>query len=242
MKKQFITTLIIFISLTLNAQSWWGGKKVKGNGKIITKTRSISKFDKVSVGGSFDVNLVAGTEGKITLKGEENLLPYIETTVKNGKLKVQFKENTNIRTTKRLIVTIAFESIDAVSLGGSGDVSVQKVIKSDEVSISIGGSGSITANIDVNTLKASIGGSGNIKLKGTTNNLKCSIAGSGNIKAYDLDTETLKASIAGSGNIQTTVNNKIKATVAGSGSVHYKGNPTNISTNSIGSGDVIDKN
>ncbi|PKH51198.1 DUF2807 domain-containing protein [Tenacibaculum sp. Bg11-29] len=242
MKKQFITTLIIFISLTLNAQSWWGGKKVRGNGKVITKTRSINKFDKVSVGGSFDVNLIAGTEGKITLKGEENLLPYIETTVKNGKLKVQFKENTNIRTTKRLIVTIPFESINAISLGGSGDVHVQKIIKSDEISISIGGSGSINANIDTNTIKASIGGSGNIKLKGNTSNFKCSIAGSGNIKAYDLDTETLKASIAGSGSVETTVSTKIKASVVGSGSVYYKGTPKHIDTNSIGSGDVIDKN
>lgn len=242
MKKQFITTLIIFISLTLNAQSWWGGKKVKGNGKVITKTRSINKFDKVSVGGSFDVNLIAGTEGKITLKGEENLLPYIETTVKNGKLKVQFKENTNIRTTKRLIVTIPFESINAISLGGSGDVRVQKIIKSDEIFISIGGSGSINANIDTNTIKASIGGSGNIKLKGNTSNFKCSIAGSGNIKAYDLDAETLKASIAGSGSVETTVSTKIKASVVGSGSVYYKGTPKHIDTNSIGSGDVIDKN
>jgi len=242
MKKHFITTLIIFLSLSLNAQSWWSSKKVRGNGKVITKTRTINKFDKVNIGGSFDVNLVAGTEGRITLEGEENLLPYIETTVKNGKLKVQFKENTNIRTTKRLIVTIPFESIDAVSLGGSGNVRVRKVIKSNEVSISIGGSGNITANIDTNTLKASIGGSGNITLKGNTDNFKCSIAGSGNIKAYNLDAETLKASIAGSGNIQTTVNNKIKATVAGSGSVHYKGNPNNIDTNSVGSGNIIDKN
>jgi hypothetical protein len=72
--------------------------------------------------------------------------------------------------------------------------------------------------------------------------LECSIAGSGSIKAYELNTNILFATVTGSGNIRSTVNNKIKATVVGSGSVYYKGNPTYIDSNSIGSGDVIDRN
>lgn len=241
MKKQLITTIIILLSLNINAQSWWNSKKIKGNGKVVTKTRSIGSFEKVSIGGSFDVNLVDGNEGKITIKGEENIIPYIETEVRNGKLKIQFKENTNIRTTKRLVVTVPFDRIEAVSLGGSGNISVQKRMKADDASFSIGGSGNITANVDANNVKASIGGSGNIKLKGKTDNFKCSIAGSGSVKAYDLDANTLKASIAGSGSVQTSVSAKIKASVVGSGSVYYKGNPK-IDSNSIGSGDVIDRN
>lgn len=242
MKKQLLTTVIILASISINAQSWWNSKKIKGNGNVITKTRSIDKFDKVNVGGSFEVNLVDGNEGEIMLEGEENILPYIETTVKNGKLNVQFKENINIKTTERLVITIPFESIHAVSLGGSGNINVKKRIKSDEASFNIGGSGNITANVDANTVKTSIGGSGNIKLKGNTNNFKCSIAGSGSVNAYELDTNSLKASIAGSGSVQTTVSSKIKASIVGSGSVYYKGNPKNIDTSSIGSGDVIDKN
>ena len=241
MKKQLITTLIILLSLNINAQSWWNSKKIKGNGNVVTKTRSIGSFDRVNVGGSFDVNLVAGTEGEITIKGESNIIPYIETEVKGGKLKIQFKENTNIRTTRKLVVTVPFERIRAVSLGGSGNVRVQKRMKADDASFNIGGSGNISADVDANTVKASIGGSGNIKLKGKTDNFKCSIAGSGSVKAYDLDANTLKASIAGSGSVQTSVSSKIKASVVGSGSVYYKGNPK-IDSNSIGSGDVIDRN
>lgn len=241
MKKYFLITVILLLSTSTNAQIW-GSKKIKGNGKVITKIRSVNNFKKVSVGGSFDVNLIDGTEGKITIEGEENLLQYIETSVKNGNLKVQFKENINIKTTKRLTLTIPFESIEAVSLGGSGNITVQKPIKSSNVSFNVGGSGNITANVNANTVKASIGGSGKIKLKGNTDNFKCSIAGSGNVEAYSLNVNSLKASIAGSGSVQTTVSSEIKASVVGSGSVYYKGNPKHIDSNSIGSGDVIDKN
>ncbi|TYP98776.1 putative autotransporter adhesin-like protein [Tenacibaculum adriaticum] len=242
MKKLIITSLIIFISFSSEAQSWWNSKKVKGNGKVITKTRSVDNFDEVSVGGSFDVNLIDGKEGKITIEGEENIIPYIITEVRGGTLKIKFKDNTNIRTTKRLTVTVPFEEIEGVSLGGSGNINVEKRIKANDVSFSIGGSGNITAEVDASSVKSSIGGSGNIKLKGNTGDFKCSIAGSGSVKAYDLYADNLKANIAGSGSVQTSVKTKIDANVVGSGSVYYKGKPKYIDSNSVGSGDVIDKN
>ncbi len=242
MKKLAILLLTLSFSFQTQAQSWWNSKKVKGNGKVITETRKISSFNKVNVGGSFDVYLIDGTEGKITLEGEENILKYIETEVKKGKLNINFKENTNIKTTKKLIVTVPFENIESVALGGSGNVIAKKRIKADEASFALGGSGNIVASVDANTVKASIGGSGNIRLKGKTDNLKCAIGGSGNVKGYDLKTNSLKASIAGSGDVLATVSNKIKATVVGSGSVYYKGNPSQIDSNSLGSGDVIDRN
>ncbi len=242
MKKSIIILIAISMSLTSQAQSWWNSKKVKGNGNVTTETRKVNDFDRVNVGGSFDVRLVEGNEGKISIEGEENIIPYIETIVKNNKLKIKFKKNINIRTTKKLVVTVSFESIDGVSLEGSGNVVVNKKIKEEDISFSIAGSGNIKAMVNAKTIRASIGGSGNIKLKGSTNNLKCSIAGSGDVKAYELKTSYLKASIAGSGDIQTSVSKKIKASVVGSGSIYYKGKPKHIDTSSIGSGDVISKN
>lgn len=240
--KKLALLCIVMLTVTTNAQSWWGSTKVKGNGNVTTETRTIKNFDAVSVGGSFDVVLVDGNEGKLTIEGEENILPYLETKVEGGTLKINFKNNTNIRTTKRFIVTVPFEDIESVSLGGSGDVKVKKTISANNISFNIGGSGIITADVNGETVKTAIGGSGDIKLTGKSENLKISIGGSGNIKAYGLKTQTIKASVAGSGDIYITVSNKIKATVVGSGNIYYKGNPKHIDTNSLGSGDVIDKN
>ena len=242
MKKLLITSLILTVTLSLNAQSWWNNKKIRGNGNTTTVTRSTSHFDEVSVGGSFDVLLVDGPEGKITIEGEENIIPFIITEVRNGTLKIKFKDNTNISTSKRLTVTVPFEKIDGISLGGSGNVKSEKTIKAENISFSIGGSGNIVTEVDAETVKTAIGGSGDIKLTGKSNYLKSSIAGSGSIKAYGLQTNEVKANIAGSGSIRTTVKNKIKATVVGSGSIYYKGKPKYIDVNSIGSGDAIDKN
>jgi len=241
MKKIFITSLLVCVTLSINAQNW-GNKRVRGNGNIVTKTRTTSNYDAIAVGGSFDVTLVKGKEGKITIVGEENIIPYIVTEVKNGTLKVRYKKNTNIRTSRKLTITIPFKNIDGISLGGSGSVVSTDVIKADDIKFSLGGSGNIRVRVDAQKVITSIGGSGDIKLSGTTDELKCSIAGSGSIKAYGLKANTTKATIAGSGSVRTTVKNRINAKVVGSGSIYYKGNPTHIDSKSLGSGDVIDRN
>lgn len=242
-KRIILTTLILTITLSVNAQDWWGNsKKIKGNGKTVTVNRTTSDYDGVSVGGSFDVILVKGKEGTITIEGEENIIPYIVTEVKGHTLQVKYKKNINVRTTKRLTVTITYDDIDKIALGGTGNITNEGIIKSRDFTVALGGSGNITLTLDADEVYSKIGGSGNIKLSGTSNELDCSIAGSGSIKAYELSTDIVNATIAGSGSIKTTVKTKIKSKIVGSGSVYYKGNPKYIDSKSVGSGDVVDKN
>ncbi|MFT6192488.1 MAG: hypothetical protein ACJA2L_000147 [Polaribacter sp.] len=242
-KKSTLTLLLFIISLTVNGQDWWGNsKKIKGNGNIVTVKRTTSAYDGIGVSGSFDVILIKGKEGEITIEGEENIIPYIETEVKGNTLEVKYQKNINIRTTKRLVITITYKDIDKVSLGGSGNITNEGTINSSDLSISLGGSGNITLNVDAHEVSSKIGGSGNIELSGASNELKCALAGSGSIEAYKLSTSTLNANIAGSGSIKITVTNKIKAKVVGSGSIYYRGNPKYTDIKSVGSGDIIDKN
>jgi hypothetical protein len=56
-------------------------KKIKGNGKRVTVNRTTSTYDGFAVGGSFNIILVKGNEGKITIEGEENIIPFIETEI-----------------------------------------------------------------------------------------------------------------------------------------------------------------
>lgn len=241
-KKIILTSLILMLTFAVNAQDWFSNKKIKGNGKVVTVTRITSGFNGVSVGGSFDVILVKGKEGKVIIEGEENIIPYIETEISGNLLKIKYKNNINIRTTKRLTVTVSYQDIESISLGGSGNILSESLIKSEDFNVALGGSGNISVKVDADTISASIGGSGNINLEGSSNELTCSIAGSGSIKAYNLKTDELEAKVAGSGSIKITVKTKINAKLVGSGSVYYKGNPKNIKSKSVGSGDVVDRN
>ena len=218
MKKIILIAIAVVFTTNVSAQ-WWGSKKVKGNGKVVTKTRSVGEYDQIGVGGSFDVKLVAGTEGKLTIKMDENLYEYLVTEVDGDKLKIKWKKGTNVYSKNKLLITVPFEDINAVSLAGSGDVYSEDVIKADD-------------------FKSALAGSGDLKLKLDANHVKSSIAGSGDVHAYELSAKEADVSIAGSGGVEISVSDMLKARISGSGNVYYKGNPAKQDVKVSGSGNV----
>lgn len=237
--KKLLTIALMTLAITLNAQ--WGSKKIKGNGKIITIERSVGAYDEIASAGWFDVILVSGKEGEITLKGEENLLEYIKTEVKDGKLVIKKEKGVNLQSSgwkNGMEITIPVEEINAVSFAGSGDLMSKTTLKSDDLKASLAGSGDVTLSVDVSEFKASLSGSGDMIFEGNTDNFVVSVAGSGDIAAFDLTANHVEANVAGSAKIEITANQSIKARVSGSGDIVYKGNPSKIDSKSSGAGDI----
>lgn len=237
--KNIITIAILLVFTTSVSAQWFG--KVKGNGNMVTKTRSVGEYDKVSVGGSFDVKLYAGAEGKLTITVDENLLEYLVTEVDDGKLKIKWKKGANVSHKSKILVTVPFKNIEAVSLAGSGDVYSEDAIKADAFKTALAGSGDIKLKVDVNSVESSLAGSGDIALSGRANSTKCSIAGSGDIDAYDLSTNDADVRISGSGGVKISVKENLIARISGSGNVYYKGDPKKQDIKVSGSGNVSSK-
>ncbi len=236
--KKIITLSLAFCTVITSAQ--WG-KRIKGNGKTVTIERSVGDYDAVAVAGWFDVHLVDGNEGELTLKGEENLLEYIKTEVNDGKLVIKVKKGVNLKPSNwnsGIYVTVPVETVDMVSLSGSGDIVGKTTLKSDRFKTSLSGSGDLTLAIEAGTVDASMSGSGDINLSGSARDFDVSISGSGDIKAYDLKAENVTAQVSGSADIKVTATEMIKARVSGSGDISYKGNPKKIDTKTSGSGDI----
>lgn len=233
-----ILTLLI-VSANLNAQVFT--KKIRGNANIKTENRSVSDYDKISVAGSFDVKLVKGKEGAISIIADENLMEYIETEVESGHLKIQPKKGYQLSSTKTILITVPFEMVDAISLAGSGNVSSTDVLNAADLNLNLAGSGGVDLPVSIKNLNAHIAGSGNIKLAGNADVLKCEIAGSGNLNGDELKATATHANIAGSGNVKVHAVSEIHAKIVGSGDVIYTGNPGIEKLKSVGSGTIKKK-
>ena len=237
--KKILTISLAFLSVMATAQ--WGSKKIKGNGNVVTIERSVGDYESIASAGWFDVVLISGEEGRITLKGEENLLEYIETEVKNGKLTIKKEKGVNLRSSNwkgGIVVTIPIEEISAISLAGSGDVISRTTIKTERFKASLAGSGDVTLSVEASDFEASLSGSGDMEFEGSATNFKVSVAGSGDIDAFGLNAEFVEANVAGSADLNVTANQAIKARVSGSGDITYKGNPTKIDSKTSGAGDI----
>jgi len=238
--KTTILTLITLLFLNVSFAQWGNGEKIKGNGNVTTITRTTADYDGISCAGSFDYILVAGTEGKITIEGEENLLKYVVTEVKGNKLVVKTEKHINLRPSgnKTIKVTIPFKDIDNISLAGSGDLTNTDTITANDLNVSLAGSGDVVLTVETTKVKGSLAGSGDLTLKGNTNDLNANVAGSGDIHAFDLQANNVDVSIAGSGDAEVVCNENLKARVAGSGDIEYKGNPKKEDSKVAGSGSI----
>jgi len=233
--KHLATFLFVFLSVgCINAQ-----KNDRGNTIV---ERSTPNYDHIAISGSFDIELVDGHEGQITLEGAGNILDHIITEVKGNKLSVRFKKGYPQRTyrKKQVSITIPVEFINGVSLSGSGKIVGNRILKTDHFEIALSGSGDIALVLEANSVKTSMSGSGDITLSGNTNNLEVSISGSGDIKAYNLIADIVDATVSGSADVEVTANKSINAKVSGSGDIDYRGNPEKIDTKVSGSGDITE--
>lgn len=230
-----LTVIALLLSVTTTHAQW---KKIKGDGNITTTTRNTGDYDGLKAAGPMDFKLVQGTEGKITIQGDSNLMEYIITEVKDGKLVVRSKKGVNHKPTKTIVVTVPYQSISSVSLAGSGDVENSGTIKANDFKVALAGSGDIDLKVDADSLESSIAGSGDIQLSGSTGSLETKIAGSGDFDGSSLDSKDVDVKIAGSGDVNVVCNGTLKVRISGSGDVKYSGNPTNKDTKVSGSGSI----
>ncbi|WP_264564095.1 head GIN domain-containing protein [Flavobacterium sp. N3904] len=238
MKKtiQLFVLAALFITTIANAQ--WTNKKVKGNGKVITEKRTTSGYDEINVSGFFDVVLVSGKEGAISIKGEENLLPYVKVEVDGNVLKIYTEKNVNINTNKEIVLTVPFEQISFVSLSGSGDLKSKNTIVGSKFTAKLSGSGDLTLDVKTTDFEANLSGSGDVVLTGSSDNFVSKISGSGDVDAADLITKSANLTISGSGDMKVNCSQNLYARVSGSGDIAYKGNPESKDTKVSGSGEI----
>lgn len=235
-----IKQLSFYILLLLAATSCIEELNIRGNGVEATQTRAVATFNKVKTSGDFDVQITKGDETEVVLSAEENILPYIGTSVSDGTLLIDFQKAHSVNNRLPMTVYITVPELLGAKQSGSGTITTD-YFTGEEMEFSISGSGSITTAVDAEVIDASISGSGWILIKGTANQSNLFTSGSGNINSSDLSVNDCNAQISGSGNIQINVLRSLYAKISGSGNVYYTGNPVK-ELNISGSGKVIHKN
>ena len=235
MKNLRTLVLLLLCTTAINAQ-----KRIKGNGNVVTIERTTDDYKGISVSGFYEVELIDGQEGKLTLKGEDNILDNIQTEVRSGTLHIKSINNKNLVPSRGegVLITIPVESIDKIRLSGSGKFVGKKILQTDDLDIQISGARTIELAVDATQVSIMTSGSSNIHLKGSTKALKVRSSGSSNVKAYDLDVDEAKFELSGSSDVETTVNESLTSRVSGSGNISYRGNPQKIDSKISGSGKV----
>lgn len=233
--KKLLAFLLLGSLLTSSCR--FSGKRVHGNRNVKTEQRSLSGFQAVESNGVFDVYVSTGPES-VKIEGEENLLPYIETYVDGGVLKIGTQKGYWLRPERGVRVYVSAPSYNRIESNGSGNIiSQSKITNNSKLELEVNGSADIKADVDAPQVTVQLRGSGNANLAGETKSFSGEILGSGDIRALDLKSEETNVKIVGSGDAEVYSSVKLDVSVAGSGDVRYKGG-AQVNSHIAGSGGV----
>lgn len=224
MKKSAAILALFCCVLTATAQQ--KPEVTRGNGNTVKENRETGNFDKIIVSGPFDVRLVTGKAGSLSVEADSNIVPLVETQVSNGTLTIAPAKGKLFKASSgnKVIVKVPVAQLHAITLNGSGTVKARKKLTED-VTVTLDGSGNIELEVENANAEANITGSGNIEIKGKADNFTCFISGSGKVIAEELNAGKVNVTLTGSGNARVYTAKAITGRITGSGSVAYSGNP-----------------
>lgn len=236
--KKLALTLVLLCFTFANAQKK-NNRRIKESGVQTTQNRTTKTYDAINAGGSFKVVLVAGTEGTITITGDENIITHIVTEVKNNELHIYFEKNLSITYRSQIIVTVPVEAISGITFAGSGDVVSKTTLNATNFNVKLSGSGDVDIAVNATKVSATLAGSGDINISGKTTELEAKVVGSGDIDCGKLVSENATVTVSGSGDLKVNCTNNLTAAVAGSGTIKYKNKPATMNKTVAGSGEII---
>jgi hypothetical protein len=234
--KLLLITGVIILSVT----SCMDDLFIRGNGIPANEGRLVSEFTSISSEGNFEVHITPGDSYEVLMHAESNLLPYIETDVKGGNLKIHVRGLHGLRNRLPMEVFITMPYLNSIAQSGSGIITTGW-FEAETFTCVISGSGGIETSVEADVVDAVISGSGTLVISGVASNAALVISGSGTIDAWDLSVDRCDARISGSGDVWIDVDSYLKAVISGSGNVYYSGTPQ-LETVVSGSGSVIHKN
>lgn len=236
MKKAILLFAAILCGISAMAQQ--KTEVTIGNGFSTREVRDIEGFDKLDVTGPFEVRLVAGKAGSVTIEAEKNLTELIVTEVKGDILTIAPQNGKLFKSSKgnKIIIKVPFASLNEIAFKGSGSITGKKTI-TDNIKLSLSGSGNIDIDVASKTVEAVVTGSGNLVLNGKADVFTCDVTGSGIIKANGLKSSAVTVTVNGSGNADVYSEREIIGRINGSGNIAYTGQPAEKDLKRTGTGE-----
>ena len=209
---------------------------IKGSGKIVSETRSVSHFERVALSGSGQLSIVQGDREGLTIEADDNLLPLIKSEDADGLLKIG-PEPGNFKPTRPIRYRLQLKNLKELHLSGSLDAEAPS-LNTEQLLLSISGSGNVKVpKLETGNLEVRVSGSGDIEVAGRADQQTVLISGSGDYRAGACRGQKVVVHVSGSGDATVWATQALDAQVSGSGDIKYYGAPR-LSSHVSGSGSI----
>ncbi|WP_437394953.1 head GIN domain-containing protein [Flagellimonas lutimaris] len=211
--------LSLFASSCMMDMNFGNGKT--GNGEVVEETRNITEeFDVVLASEGIDVFVTQGSEFKISVEADENIIDLIGTDIKDGRLKIHAIENIG-RATKNVYVTLP--EITALESSSGADLIAQNVIKAENIELDSSSGADLHVEVVAGEVSADASSGADIKISGQADALFADASSGSDIKAQDLMVKRCNADASSGADISVNVSESLVADASSGADIKYTG-------------------
>lgn len=189
---------------------------IQGSGNLQSEFREVASFHEINLSGVGNANVIVGEQPSVQVTTDDNLLCEVETSVKNGVLKIRNRRSIRPKTGLNFVVTVPH--LTATRVSGAGEMHISN-LSGDAVEMTVTGAGTISAD-------------------GHVQNLRTRISGAGDAHLRNLVTHSADVRISGAGDATVFAIESLNARVSGAGDVTCYGNPLQVNQHVSGAGDI----
>lgn len=214
----------------------------KGTGKISSKEIKPDTFKAIQVESNINVEIIEGTENKITVSAGSKLIDFVEFEIKDTTLFIRDKNKCNWSRSFKNEINVIVEviSISHITQFGTGKIFSSDTIHAPYFLLELANSGDVQLIVDASTFYCNNHVStGDITLSGKAGLSYVFNSGNGFIYAENLLTDITFLGNHNTGKCYVNAKDWLEVEIDYSGDVYYRGNPPLIKKNITGTGKLI---
>ncbi len=165
------------------------------------RTFEIRDFQKIKVGGTFDVKVKQGTEYKLEVAARnERDLNDLDIEKSGDALSIAF-ENRFFKDREKVVVYITMPNIEGLDISGASKIQVYRFKNMDDLDVEISGASKAAIDIEANNLTINDSGASKLSIRGEVKNLDIDISGASKIEAENLNITHAKVNASGASDV-----------------------------------------
>ncbi len=213
--------------------------QIDGNGNVVTEERYVSSgFDQVKGSAGIDVFLTQGTEEKIVVEADENLVDIIETEIVNGRLTIGTSNNKSIGRCKSRKVHVTYVSLNSIAASSGADVIANSVVKNETITLDASSGADLEVEVLAKEVYAETSSGADIRVTGKASKLVADASSGSDLDAKNLKVLKCNAEASSGADVTVNVKENLKASASSGGDINYYGDPAAVTNNGSRSGSV----
>ena len=199
------------------------------------------QFSKIVVSRIVHLTVEERNDGNIVITADQNVMPYVELSVKNGVFKATVSDDVNIIGNAQNYVDISIPyngAINTIAASGACKVNVVPLLKQEKLTLSVSGASLLTLHVQADACTADVYGASKLDIDGKCRKLKSDVSGASKA-TFDMECTDAALELSGASSVDAELKAvKTVVDVSGCSSAVLAGSAESLEAETSGSSSV----